>query len=141
LEKNPAGTLGPLIDLYINQALMDCPFIFANGDSLMDIDLYSTYLQGTTLALQNKLDLDYLVIISATLIPWELSGNYGALEFDPDNPIVTGFKEKIQIDDLMIQFKFQFLTSCQSGCIQMILLFDFGNYQSWVSVRSNSLSN
>jgi NDP-sugar pyrophosphorylase family protein len=94
LEKNPAGTLGPIIDLYLDHRLMDYPLVYANGDTLMDINLYSTYLKGIKIALNNHLDLDYLVIAASTLIPWENSSDYGALEFDPANPVVTAFKEK-----------------------------------------------
>lgn len=94
LEKNPAGTLAPLIELYKSNALPEIPLIYANGDSLIDIELYETYLEGLKRALLAKLDLQKLIIIVTTLIPLNQVAEYGQIDFDPITGLVTSFREK-----------------------------------------------
>ena len=94
LEKNPAGTLGPLIEFYKSDTLPDIPLIYANGDSLIDIEFYEAYLEGLKRALWAKLDLQKLIIIIATLIPLNQAADYGQIDFDPQTGLVTSFREK-----------------------------------------------
>jgi len=94
IEKNPAGTLAPLVELCKLNALPSTPLIYANGDSLIDIELYEAYLEGLKLALQANLDLQRLIIIIATLIPLEQASDYGIIEFNPDTGLVSAFREK-----------------------------------------------
>lgn len=94
VEKNPAGTIAPLVQLFLKEQLPDTPLVYANGDSLMDLDLYQCYLAGLRLAIQAGLDLQKLVIVAATLIPAVESADYGVLELNSHTGTVKAFREK-----------------------------------------------
>ena len=99
VEKNPAGTLAPIIKLFKKNALPEVPIIFANGDNLMDIDFYRAYLIGCFFALQQKIDPTDTVIDIIALVPWEESDAYGTVDYDFDSGIARRFKEKSPVEE------------------------------------------
>lgn len=93
-EKNPAGTLAPLIKLYSQNKLTDGIYVYANGDNLADIDLEKCYKDGYAAAVRSGVDTAAFVIDVAALVPWEESDAYGTLDMDFETGKVNSFKEK-----------------------------------------------
>lgn len=62
--------------------LPERPVVYANGDNLLDADLYDCYRQSLQRAAACGIDAEECVIDVAALVPWEESGDYGALERD-----------------------------------------------------------
>lgn len=98
-EKNPAGTLAPLIKLYSERKLTDGVYIYANGDNLADIDFLNCYRLGVKAALDSQLDMQSFVIDVAALVPWEESAAYGTLNMDFETGKVHSFKEKGPVEE------------------------------------------
>ena len=94
LETRPAGTIAPIVKLYIDNSLSTQSLVYANGDNLIDLDLYKAYLAGCLTGYRTGIPLDNLVIVIAALVPWEESGLYGSLDLDFETGIVSQFKEK-----------------------------------------------
>ena len=94
VERHPAGTVAPLARLAADGRLPEGPTIYANGDNLMEVELSARYREGVALAEQAGLDLELLVIDVAAMVPWQESGAYGTLDWDPSSGIVAGFREK-----------------------------------------------
>lgn len=93
-EKNPAGTLAPLIKLYSQGMLDDGIYIYTNGDNLADIDFEECVKKGFEAAEKSAIDVDAFVIDIASLVPWEESSAYGTLDMDFETGLVASFKEK-----------------------------------------------
>lgn len=98
-ESKPAGTAAPLVKLLLEGRLDDTPLIYANGDNLIDLDLYEVYLSGLVKAHKAGLNLDALVIDVLALVPWEDSHNYGTVDLNQDTGQVLSFKEKAPIEE------------------------------------------
>ena len=98
-EKNPAGTLAPLIKLYSQGKLGNGVYVYANGDNLADIDFANCYKEGMKSAMQSGVDCDAFVIDIASLVPWEESASYGTLDMDFDSGLVKTFKEKGPVEE------------------------------------------
>ena len=98
-EKNPAGTLAPLIKLYSEGLLDGGVYVYANGDNLADIDFAECYLKGLKAAQQCGVDTSAFVIDIASLVPWEESAAYGTLDMNFDSGLVKSFKEKCPIEE------------------------------------------
>ena len=93
-EKNPAGTIAPLVKLYSQGKLTDGVYVYANGDNLADVDFLQCYREGMKAALDSKVSTRALVIDIAALVPWEESDAYGTLDMDFTSGKVSSFKEK-----------------------------------------------
>ena len=94
IEARPAGTIAPIVKLHAAGRLPDRPVVYANADNLLDADLYDCYRQGLERAAGCGIDAQECVIDVAALVPWEESGDYGALELDEASGLVRGFREK-----------------------------------------------
>ena len=94
IEARPAGTIAPIVKLHTAGRLPDRPVVYANADNLLDADLYDCYRQGLQRAAGCGIDPDECVIDLAALVPWEESGDYGALDLDEASGLVRGFREK-----------------------------------------------
>ena len=94
IETRPAGTIAPIVKLHVAGQLPDRPIIYANADNLLDANLYDCYLRGLERAAACGIDGEECVIDIAALVPWEESGDYGALDLDETSGLVSGFKEK-----------------------------------------------
>ena len=94
IEERPAGTVAPIVKLHAAGRLPGRPVVYANADNLLDADLYDCYRQGLERAAACGIDAAECVIDVAALVPWEESGDYGALDLDPDSGLVRGFREK-----------------------------------------------
>lgn len=116
IEKNPAGTLAPMIKLHQTNQLPTKPTVLANGDNIFDIDLFRMYLKGLILAHNINLDLNELVITLPAFVPWEESDAYGTMDIDFNSGLVRGFKEKSPIsENVFIEIKNKKLTPVNSG--------------------------
>ncbi len=93
-EKNPAGTLAPLIKLYVENRLTNGVYIYANGDNLADVDFLKVFNLGLTAAKKSGIDASAFVIDIAAMVPWEESAAYGTLDMDFHTGKVNAFKEK-----------------------------------------------
>ncbi len=98
-EKNPAGTLAPLIKLFTQGKLTDGVYVYANGDNLADIDFLDCYIRGMSSAVNSGMDTKSLVIDIAALVPWEESSAYGTLDMNFSTGRVNSFKEKGPIEE------------------------------------------
>lgn len=98
-EKNPAGTLAPLIKLYVEKKLDDGIYIYANGDNLADIDFDDCLQKGIDAAVECGIGTDAFVIDIASLVPWEESDAYGTLDMDFESGLVHSFKEKGPVEE------------------------------------------
>lgn len=94
IEARPAGTIAPIVKLRAAGRLPSRPVVYANGDNLLDADLYDCYRQGLQRAAGCGIDVRECVIAVAALVPWEESSDYGALELDEAGVLVHGFREK-----------------------------------------------
>ena len=94
IEARPAGTIAPIVKLHAAGRLPDRPVVYANADNLLDADLYDCYRQGLERAAGCGIDAQECVIDVAALVPWEESGDYGALDLDEASGLVRGFREK-----------------------------------------------
>ena len=94
IEARPAGTIAPIVKLHAAGRLPARPVVYANADNLLDGDLYDYYRQGLTKADACRIDPAECVIDVAALVPWEESGDYGALDLDAASGLVRGFREK-----------------------------------------------
>ena len=94
IEARPAGTIAPIVKLHAAGRLPARPVVYANADNLLDADLYDCYRQGLERAAGCGIDPDECVIDLAALVPWEESGDYGALDLDEASGLVHGFREK-----------------------------------------------
>ena len=99
LEENPAGTAAPLVKMLKESQLSDVPLIYANGDNLIDLNLYEVYLDGLVKAHKAGIELDMLVIDVLALVPWEESDSYGTVDLNQETGQVLSFKEKAPIED------------------------------------------
>lgn len=98
-EKNPAGTLAPLIKLYSEGKLDEGTYIYTNGDNLADIDFEKCLDDGLAAARRSGVDTDAFVIDIASLVPWEESNSYGTLDMDFESGMVKSFKEKGPVEE------------------------------------------
>lgn len=98
-EKNPAGTLAPLIKLYVENKLDSGIYLYANGDNLADIDFDECLKQGIESAVKCDIDTEAFVIDLASLVPWEESDAYGTLDMDFETGLVRSFKEKGPVEE------------------------------------------
>lgn len=94
IEARPAGTIAPIVKLQAAGRLPERPLVYANADNLLDTDLYDCYRQGLERATACGIAADECVINVAALVPWEKSGDYGALELDESSGLVHAFREK-----------------------------------------------
>ena len=94
VEKNPAGTIAPLVKLWSEQRLSSLPLVYANGDNLINIDFYEAYLQGLVVAKKNNIDINHLVIDILAKVPYKESMNYGTVDYDYQTQVIKGFYEK-----------------------------------------------
>lgn len=94
IESRPAGTIAPIVKLRAAGRLPARPVVYANGDNLLDADLYDCYRQGLERAAGCGIDAEECVIAIAALAPWEESSAYGALDLDDAGALVRGFREK-----------------------------------------------
>ena len=94
IEERPAGTIAPIVKLHAAGRLPERPVVYANADNLLDADLYGCYRQGLERAAACGIDAAESVIDVAALVPWEESGDYGALDLDGSSGLVRGFREK-----------------------------------------------
>ena len=94
IEARPAGTIAPIVKLRAAGRLPARPVVYANGDNLLDADLYDCYRQGLQRAAACGIDVRECVIAVAAQVPWEESSDYGALELDEAGVLVRGFREK-----------------------------------------------
>ena len=94
VERRPAGTIAPIVKLHAAGRLPDRPVVYANADNLLDADLYGCYRHGLERAAACGIDAGGCVIDIAALVPWEESGDYGALDLDESSGLVRGFREK-----------------------------------------------
>lgn len=116
VEKNPAGTLAPIIKLYQQGELPACPTVYTNSDNLMDIDLYYCYLAGLLAAVKLRKNIGLLVIDVLSLVPWEKSDAYGTAELDFNTGLVKGFNEKSPVkENAYIDYNGQKMTPINSG--------------------------
>ena len=98
-EKNPAGTLAPLIKLYVQNKLDKGAYVYANGDNLADIDFEECLKAGYEAALRSNVDTEAFVIDIAAMVPWESSDAYGTLDMNFETGQVFSFKEKGPIEE------------------------------------------
>ncbi len=116
IEKNPAGTLAPIIKLHQAGKLPIIPTVLANGDNFLDIDFYKGYLAGCLLAHNLGLNLNEVVISLLAFAPWEQSNVYGTVDVDFDTGLVRGFKEKAPIEqNPFIEINNKKMTPINSG--------------------------
>ncbi len=116
IEKNPAGTLAPIIKLHQTGKLPIIPTVLANGDNFLDIDLYKSYLAGCLLAHNLGLNLNEVIISLLAFVPWEQSNAYGTVDVDFDTGLVRGFKEKAPIEqNTFIEINNKKMTPISSG--------------------------
>ena len=116
VEERPAGTLAPIVKLYQEGRLPDRPLVYANGDNLMDIDLYGCYLSGCLQAARLGMQIEETVIDVVSLVPWEESFAYGTVDVDFDTGRVRGFREKAPIEDnVRVNLSGQEMTPINSG--------------------------
>ena len=94
IEEKPAGTLAPFVKLHAGPGLPATPVVYANGDNLVDVDLYQAYLVGCIAALRAGVNLDDCVIDIISMVPWELSGECGTADLDLATGHLSGFREK-----------------------------------------------
>ena len=94
IEERPAGTIAPIVKLHAAGRLPERPVVYANADNLLDADLYGCYRHGLERAAACGIDPGECVIDVAALVPWEESGDYGALDLDGSSGLVRGFREK-----------------------------------------------
>ena len=94
IEERPAGTIAPIVKLHAAGRLPARPVVYANADNLLDADLYGCYRHGLERAAACGIDAGECVIDVAALVPWEESGDYGALDLDEATGRVRGFREK-----------------------------------------------
>lgn len=94
IEERPAGTIAPIVKLHAAGRLPERPVVYANADNLLDADLYGCYRHGLERAAACGIDPGECVIDVAALVPWEESGDYGALDLDESSGLVRGFREK-----------------------------------------------
>ena len=94
IEERPAGTIAPIVKLHAAGRLPERPVVYANADNLLDADLYACYRQGLERAAACAIDAAECVIDVAALVPWEESGDYGALDLEEPSGLVRGFREK-----------------------------------------------
>lgn len=94
VEARPAGTIAPIVKLHSTGQLSEQPLIYANADNLLDGDLYDYYRQGLLHAATCGIEAAECVIDVAALVPWEESGDYGALDLEEVSGLVRGFREK-----------------------------------------------
>lgn len=94
VEARPAGTIAPIVKLHAAGRLPERPVVYANADNLLDTDLYRCYRHGLERAAACGIDAGECVIDIAALVPWEESGDYGALDLDEGTGLVRGFREK-----------------------------------------------
>ena len=94
VEAKPAGTLAPFVKLHTGPGLPETPVVYANGDNLIDVDLYRAYLVGCLAALRAAVPLDECVIDIISMVPWELSGECGTADLDIGGGQLSGFREK-----------------------------------------------
>jgi NDP-sugar pyrophosphorylase family protein len=116
IEKNPAGTLAPIIKLYNEKKLPEVPTILANGDNFLDADFYKSYLQGMIIAHELGIPFDEIVINLLAFVPWEESDNYGTIDVDFGTGLVRGFKEKAPVsENVFIEINGKKMTPINSG--------------------------
>ncbi len=116
VERRPAGTLAPIIKLHQQGRLPEGPMVYANGDNLMDIDLYLCYLCGCLLACRLGGDPQEVVIDVVSLVPWQESHSYGTVDLDFDSGRVRGFHEKAPVEEnVHVSLDGQELTPINSG--------------------------
>ena len=116
IEKNPAGTLAPIIKLHNSNELPNIPTVLANGDNFLDADFYRSYLQGIIIAHELGIPLDELVINLLAFVPWEESSNYGTIDVDFETGLVRGFKEKAPVsENVFIEMNGKKMTPISSG--------------------------
>ena len=116
IEKNPAGTLAPIIKLHNEKNLPDIPIILANGDNFLDADFYKSYLQGLIIAHELGIDLNEAVINLLAFVPWEESNNYGTIDVDFETGLVRGFREKAPVtENVFIEINGKKMTPINSG--------------------------
>jgi NDP-sugar pyrophosphorylase family protein len=116
VEKNPAGTLAPIIKLYQQGELPTCPTVYANSDNLMDMNLYHCYLAGLLAAAKLNIDINQVVIDVLSLVPWEKSAAYGTVDLDFNTRLVKGFKEKSPVkENTFIDYNGRKMTPINSG--------------------------
>ena len=94
VEDKPAGTLAPFAKMFAGAGLPETPVVYANGDNLIDVDLYQAYLVGCIAALKSGAILDECVIDIISMVPWELSHECGTADLDLDSGRLHGFREK-----------------------------------------------
>lgn len=99
VEEKPAGTLAPFVKLHTGPGLPETPVVYANGDNLVDVDLYQAYLVGCLAALRSGAVLDECVIDIISMVPWRLSGECGTADVDLDSGRLSGFREKCAKED------------------------------------------
>jgi len=94
IEQKPAGTLAPFVKLHTRGDLPDTPIVYANGDNLIDVDLYQAYLVGCIAALEAGKAIDEAIIDIIAMVPWELSGECGTVDMNYDTGRINAFREK-----------------------------------------------
>jgi NDP-sugar pyrophosphorylase family protein len=94
LERHPAGTIAPLVQLHAAGMLPHTPVVYANGDNLLDVRMHASYLAGVAAAANAGLNLDLLVIDLIVFVPWRESGAFGTLDWGAESGRVRGFREK-----------------------------------------------
>ena len=70
VEARPAGTLAPLVKLHSGPGLPETPVVYANGDNLVDVDLYKAYLVGCIAAQRAGAVVEDCVIDIISMVPW-----------------------------------------------------------------------
>ena len=91
-ERNPAGTIAPLVKLFQSGKLPPGPVVYANGDDLIVVDLYRVYLVGVLKAIELGMNLDEVVIDIVSMIDWEESSQYGVIDMDSSTGIIHSFR-------------------------------------------------
>lgn len=98
IEKKPAGTIASFVKMYTQNLLSDEPLILANGDNLLETNLYNNYLLGLSYLLDNNINTDSAVINFASSVLHKDSNNYGLTIIDTKTNRVLDFIEKQSIE-------------------------------------------
>jgi NDP-sugar pyrophosphorylase family protein len=94
IEKNPAGTLAPLIKMHDAALLTPRPLLLANGDNFLHIDALNTLREGLNALERNGVDPNLAVIDIVSRVDYAVSEQYGVLEIDHSSMLALAFKEK-----------------------------------------------
>lgn len=98
VEQNPAGTIAPLLKLYLSGKLSEQPLLLSNGDNILYLDISKIWERAQISIKKNRLPKDECVVNIMTLVKHTESYAYGAAHYNEDSGFIYEFYEKQSIE-------------------------------------------